>query len=130
MDEVLHSRKGLDLIAQAQTQLRSQPQTQARYDLVICDLRMPHLDGPAFYRELRRQDASMARRIVFVTGDALAPGTVSFLEKSRVPCLAKPFLVEQLKAVVGAALAAADRRGSQGDRRRTGAGSRRIARKR
>jgi hypothetical protein len=45
---------------------------------------------------------------MFVTGDTLAPRTLEFLEKSGLPFLAKPFLVEELKAVVDRALFAAE----------------------
>ncbi|MFI5179729.1 MAG: ATP-binding protein, partial [Vicinamibacterales bacterium] len=38
-------------------------------DLVICDLKMPRLDGKAFYRELSAAAPALARRVIFVTGD-------------------------------------------------------------
>jgi len=70
------------------------------YDLVICDLRMPRLDGPAFYDALVRAGSSEQNRIIFVTGDILAPRTLEFLETNGLPYLAKPFLVEELKLAV------------------------------
>ena len=78
------------------------------YALIICDLRMPHLDGRGIYRELVAQKSPMRHRLMFVTGDTLAPRTLEFLEKSGLPFLAKPFLVEELKAVVERALVAAE----------------------
>jgi signal transduction histidine kinase/CheY-like chemotaxis protein len=94
VDAVLDSREGLELAR------------RNSYALILCDLRMPHLDGRALYGELHRQDHSIERRFVFVTGDTLAPHTMEFLEGSGVPYLAKPFRVEELKEVVRAALAA------------------------
>jgi CheY-like chemotaxis protein len=82
--------------------------TAGNYALIICDLRMPHLDGRAIYRELVAQGSPMRHRLMFVTGDTLAPRTLEFLEKSGLPFLAKPFLVEELKAVVTRALATAE----------------------
>jgi CheY-like chemotaxis protein len=93
---VLDGRDGLDRAS------------AGNYDLIICDLRMPHLDGRAIYRELAAKGSPMQHRLVFVTGDILAPRTLEFLEKSGLPFLAKPFLVEELKAVVGRALATAE----------------------
>jgi two-component system, NtrC family, sensor kinase len=78
--------------------------SQARYDLVICDVRMPNLDGQAFYEALVRASSSMRDRIIFITGDTLAPRTLEFLEPNRLPYLAKPFLVEELTSVVNGLL--------------------------
>ena len=88
VDTILDSRQGLDL-ARAR-----------RYDLVVCDLRMPHLDGRGFYRQLVHEESPLQHRLIFVTGDTLAPRTVDFLQKCGLPYLAKPFLVEELKDVV------------------------------
>jgi DNA-binding response OmpR family regulator len=74
--------------------------SRAHYDRVVCDLRMPRLDGPAFHEALIRAGSSAQDRILFVTGDTLAPRTMQFLEKSKLPYLAKPFLVEELKLAV------------------------------
>jgi signal transduction histidine kinase/ActR/RegA family two-component response regulator len=76
------------------------------YDLIICDLRMPHLDGPGLYRELVRRGSPFQHRLLFVTGDTMSPRSLEFLSSSGVPYLAKPFLVEELKEAVRQALAA------------------------
>ena len=75
------------------------------YSLVICDLKMPYVDGPGLYRALVRQDSPMQHRVLFVTGDTMAPRTLEFLKSSGLPYLAKPFLVEELKHAVRQALA-------------------------
>jgi signal transduction histidine kinase len=67
------------------------------YDLVICDMKMPGLDGQHFYKALLQADNSLSERFVFVTGDVVAPHTHQFLEINRVPHVAKPFRVEELK---------------------------------
>jgi PAS domain S-box-containing protein len=74
--------------------------SRERYDLVISDLRMPRLDGRAFYEALVSAGSPMRDRIIFTTGDTLAPSTLEFVEKYRLPFLAKPFLVEELKLAV------------------------------
>ena len=76
------------------------------YSLVICDLKMPYVDGPGLYRALVRRENPMQHRVLFVTGDTMGPRTLEFLKSSGLPYLAKPFLVEELKEAVRQALAA------------------------
>lgn len=61
------------------------------YDAVICDLRMPDLDGPALFRWIGIHHPTLVERILFVTGDALGPAAGRFLAGSRRPVLEKPF---------------------------------------
>jgi signal transduction histidine kinase/CheY-like chemotaxis protein len=42
------------------------------YDLVICDMKMPGLDGQNFYKALVRAGNSLRGRFLFVTGDVVA----------------------------------------------------------
>lgn len=66
------------------------------YDLVICDMKMPGLDGQHFYQSLARARNPLQERFLFVTGDVIAHQTHEFLERNRLPHLAKPFRVEEL----------------------------------
>jgi CheY-like chemotaxis protein len=70
------------------------------YDLVLCDLRMPELDGPGLYREVERRCPSLLRRMIFLTGDTLSSETRLFLESAGVPCLSKPFRAAEVRRVV------------------------------
>ena len=70
--------------------------SRGRYDAILCDLRMPRLDGQAFYGALVQAGSPMKDRILFITGDTLAPRTRDFLEPRGLPHLDKPFLVEEL----------------------------------
>ncbi|HWX38836.1 MAG TPA: ATP-binding protein [Candidatus Sulfotelmatobacter sp.] len=78
---------------------------EVNYSLVICDLKMPYLDGPGLYRALVRRENPIRHKLLFVTGDTMAPRTIEFLKSSGLPYLAKPFLVEELKEAVSNALA-------------------------
>jgi CheY-like chemotaxis protein len=70
------------------------------YELILSDIRMPELDGPSLYRELERRDPRLLRRMIFLTGDTLSPGTREFLEKTGAPCLAKPFALNDVREIV------------------------------
>jgi two-component system cell cycle sensor histidine kinase/response regulator CckA len=70
------------------------------FDLVICDLKMPRLDGKAFFRELEAAVPGMQKKVIFVTGDVAGTEAENFLEESGCRWLAKPFrLGDLLRAV-------------------------------
>jgi two-component system cell cycle sensor histidine kinase/response regulator CckA len=70
------------------------------FDLVICDLKMPRMDGKAFYRMLAAAAPGMSKRVIFVTGDVAGTDAEKFLEESGCRWLAKPFrLGDLLRAV-------------------------------
>jgi signal transduction histidine kinase/FixJ family two-component response regulator len=66
------------------------------FDLVICDMKMPGLDGQHFYKSLVRSGNPLRERFLFVTGDIVAAQTREFLERNHLPHVAKPFRVEEL----------------------------------
>jgi hypothetical protein len=47
----------------------------------------------------------MTRRFVVVTGDILGPDTRAFLERTRVPALAKPLMFEEMRGLIRELLA-------------------------
>jgi two-component system NtrC family sensor kinase len=70
------------------------------YDLVICDLKMPRMDGMAFYRTLSAAAPGLAKHVIFVTGDVAGTDAEKFLEESGCRWLGKPFrLGDLLRAV-------------------------------
>ncbi|MBA3948565.1 MAG: response regulator, partial [Acidobacteria bacterium] len=69
------------------------------YDLIVCDLKMPRLDGTAFYRELESLEPAMVRKVLFVTGDVAGTDAERFLEETACRWLAKPFRLKDLLRV-------------------------------
>ncbi|MCA1563714.1 MAG: response regulator [Acidobacteria bacterium] len=75
------------------------------YDLIVCDLKMPRLDGTAFYRRILGTSPALARRIIFVTGDVAGTDAERFLEDTGCRWLAKPFRLGDLLRVARDVLA-------------------------
>ena len=69
------------------------------YDLVICDLVMPEVDGLAIYRAIQKQGESRPL-ILFLSGYHDAAGYESFLREASVPTAPKPFDVDDLRRTV------------------------------
>ena len=78
---------------------------QNTYDLVICDLKMPRVDGMALYRAIAAASPALARRVIFVTGDVAGADAERFLEESGCRWLSKPFRLGDLLRSVREALA-------------------------
>jgi signal transduction histidine kinase len=70
------------------------------FDVVVCDLKMPRVDGRAFYQQLVTSWPRLARRVVFVTGDVAGTDAEQFLTQSGRRWLPKPFRLEELLEAV------------------------------
>jgi DNA-binding response OmpR family regulator len=69
---------------------------QRHYDVIICDLKMPKVDGMAFFREVSGKMPHIARRLIFVTGDVAGTDAERFLEESGCRWVPKPFRLKDL----------------------------------
>lgn len=72
-------------------------------DLVLLDMTMPHMDGEATFRELRRIDPGV--RVVLMSGYNEADATEQFSGKGLAGFIQKPFRTPDLLAAIRAALA-------------------------
>jgi signal transduction histidine kinase/CheY-like chemotaxis protein len=70
------------------------------HDLIVCDLKMPRLDGKAFFRKLEATSPTMRPRVIFVTGDVAGTDAEQFLKESGCRWLAKPFRLGDLVQAV------------------------------
>jgi two-component system NtrC family sensor kinase len=69
---------------------------ERHYDVIICDLKMPKVDGMAFFREVSANMPHVARRLIFVTGDVAGTEAERFLEDSGCRWVPKPFRLRDL----------------------------------
>jgi signal transduction histidine kinase len=79
--------------------------TQNAYDLIVCDLKMPRIDGMQFYRAMAAATPGLARRVIFVTGTVAGTEAERFLEETGCRWLAKPFRLGDLLRAARDALA-------------------------
>ncbi len=66
------------------------------YDAVICDVKMPHLQGDKFYLAARHLRPSLSDRFIFITGYATDPQIRHFFIENEVKFLVKPFPISGL----------------------------------
>ena len=70
------------------------------YDFILCDIRMPGMDGMTFYKELKKVNSPYLSKIIFVTGDGVNPDTEEFLRSIKNPVLLKPFDLENITKTI------------------------------
>lgn len=77
------------------------------FDLVISDLRMPDLDGPALLDVLRQRHPQLASRLVLITGDALRAEVNTVIQEANLPVFEKPLDLVALRDQVRRLMVAA-----------------------
>jgi signal transduction histidine kinase len=70
------------------------------YEIVVTDVRMPDLDGPALYRELTARHPLLGSSFLFVTGDVFSPDTDRFLKETGAVFLGKPCTFDEVENAV------------------------------
>ncbi len=75
-------------------------QAGERYDVVLCDVRMPGIDGIAFHERLHAVLPHEASRIVFVTGGILDDRAEVFFRDAPNTLLEKPIDLDGLRALI------------------------------
>jgi two-component system NtrC family sensor kinase len=93
----------VDVAQDGETALRRM--SQIRYDLALCDWKMPGLNGQQIYERLRVSNPKLAESMIFITGDVVNDRTQRFLRESKKVCLTKPFSLTEFRAAIGQALA-------------------------
>jgi CheY-like chemotaxis protein len=71
-----------------------------RFDVVLCDLKMPGMSGEDLYHHVRRQDPEQARRFVFMSGIAFVPEVDHFVAVAGRKVLHKPFPAQRVLEVI------------------------------
>lgn len=77
---------------------------QRRFDLIVCDWKMPGLSGAPFYEHLAAIDPASADRIIFMSGDVMNDALQDFIARHNKVCLPKPFPIAEFQALVASQL--------------------------
>jgi len=80
---------------------------EKRFDVAICDWKMPGTSGRQIYDQLRETNPKACQRMIFITGDVVNPQIRRFLEDENRPCIAKPFTLSEFHTAVENILGAA-----------------------
>jgi DNA-binding NtrC family response regulator len=68
---------------------------------VVSDMRTPgEIDGADVHEWLKLHRPEMVKRMLFVTGDIVNEETAQILRRTGVPCIEKPFRVNELVSAV------------------------------
>jgi PAS domain S-box-containing protein len=70
------------------------------FDCIICDIRMPEIDGFELSQRIKEYDKDLFKRLVFTTGDIFNDKTDAFINETGTPCIEKPFTPAQVHNVV------------------------------
>jgi CheY-like chemotaxis protein len=77
--------------------IRSDP---ARFDVFLCDLLMPDLDGMKLYQRMIEVAPALARHTIFFTGGAFTDAAREFMAATTQPVLEKPFDIDELFGLI------------------------------
>ena len=91
-------RRGFDVSEADSGEVALAMAEQARFSIVLCDVRMPGMDGTELYRKLTAKDPKLAGGFVFITGDKSSVNVDDALRD--VPILEKPFTSADLNLVL------------------------------
>jgi len=75
--------------------------SKGTYAGVISDIRMPgEINGADVHKWIRSHRPDLGQRIILISGDTANSETQSLLSESAIPCIEKPFRVQQLISTV------------------------------
>ena len=77
------------------------------FDVILCDLMMPELDGPQVFDVICERAPHLRERVVFCTGGAFSPRTREFVERVDNEVLEKPLSPADFARLLGGSLTGA-----------------------
>lgn len=72
----------------------------ARFDVILCDVMMPGMNGRDVYQRIATEFPGLEQRVVFISGGTFAPDLEAFLDTLPNAKIAKPFRLDEVLAIV------------------------------
>lgn len=77
------------------------------FDVILCDIMMPEVSGPALVEQLRRRLPSEAHKVVLITGGAFSTQARAYVDSTEHVVLEKPLRPQELRDLISRMPAAA-----------------------
>ncbi|HEX9201220.1 MAG TPA: response regulator [Acidobacteriaceae bacterium] len=98
--EVLHAPNG----QQGLTELESAAGRNEPFDLILCDVHMPVMDGPGFLIEKPRRNLAPGVPVVMITADCSGPHLLKAIAAGAQGYISKPFTLAQMQTCLNSVL--------------------------
>ena len=95
VDEAANGESGYSMILLDLRQTDVPP-----YHIIICDLRMPGLNGIELHDRLKTVEPDVLPRLIFSTGDIVSDEAANFVRTSSCLVLQKPFELAALRTTI------------------------------
>jgi DNA-binding response OmpR family regulator len=74
------------------------------FDVILCDLLMPHMPGDMFYLAVQKTKPHLCKRFIFITGHSNNPRVAEFLQRIDGLAVFKPVPAEELVRMISLVL--------------------------
>jgi signal transduction histidine kinase len=74
--------------------------SDAKWDLVVCDLMMPEMSGYEIYKAVSKSSPTKASEIVFITSGGITKDDIKFIDELPNVLLRKPFNLDDLQRLL------------------------------
>ncbi len=70
------------------------------YDIIISNMNMPEFSGQQLYEHLNQVKPELLSTLLFITGGVISEEVRRFIEQSGVPCISKPFGLDEIQEAI------------------------------
>ena len=94
------SKLGYEIITASEGKEALEKTSRYKFDIILCDIKMPGMDGKSFYDKVTSINRDYAKCIIFMTGDIVSSNTRKFLIKTKNKYVQKPIDLKELEKII------------------------------